>query len=157
MGTILQRTEPRLYVSLWYITAALIWTLFNLFLGNAILPYADISGTDSAAMHGLYIHYIVGLWMTPAGLAIIYFYLPLSIRQPLFSHKLSLLGFWVLAFFYPFVGTHHYIYSPIPYWTQTISIATGFMLILSVFAVTINFYGTARNQLRKVLCEKKSD
>lgn len=151
LGTILQRIEPRFYVSLWYITAAFVWTLFNLFLGNVIIPYTDISGADSAAMHGLYIHYIVGLWMTPAGLAVIYFYLPLSIKQPLFSHKLSLLGFWILAFFYPFVGTHHYIYSPIPYWTQTISIATGIMLILSVIAVTVNFSGTARNQWRKIL------
>lgn len=69
--TILKRNESRFYVSLWYIVAAFIWTIFNLFLGNVILPYGEITGADSAALHGLYIHYIVGLWMTPAGLAII--------------------------------------------------------------------------------------
>ena len=157
LGTILQRNESRFYVSLWYITAAFVWTIFNLVVGNIVLPYGNIAGADSAALHGLYIHYIVGLWMTPAGLAIIYFFLPLSVKQSLFSHRLSLLGFWVLALFYPFVGTHHYIYSPIPHWTQTISIVSGFMLILPVCAVTVNFFGTVRNQWRKILGSNGAD
>jgi cytochrome c oxidase cbb3-type subunit 1 len=97
---------------------------------------------NNAAMHGLYIHYVVGLWITPAGLAVIYYFLPLSAKNALYSHKLSLVGFWSLAFFYPFVGTHHYIYSPIPYWTQTIAIVASMMLIIPVWTVTQNFYGT---------------
>lgn len=143
LGTVFRRQEQRFYVSLWYTTAALIWTVMNLILGNALLPYADdIAGVNSAAMHGLYIHYIVGLWITPAGLALIYYFLPLSAKNALFSHKLSLLGFWGLAFFYPFVGTHHYLYSPIPHWTQTISIVTSMLLIIPVWTVVVNFFGT---------------
>jgi cbb3-type cytochrome c oxidase subunit I len=97
---------------------------------------------NNAAMHGLYIHYVVGLWITPAGLAIIYYFIPLAAKRPLYSHKLSIVGFWSLAFFYPFVGTHHYIYSPIPYWTQTIAIVCSMMLIIPVWTVIQNFYGT---------------
>src|SRR5690606_507330 len=120
-----------------------IWTIMNLILGNALLPYTDdIAGINSAAMHGLYIHYIVGLWITPAGLALFYYFLPLSAKNAPFSHKLSLLGFWGLAFFYPFVGTHHYLYSPIPHWTQTISIVTSMLLIIPVWTVVVNFFGT---------------
>jgi cbb3-type cytochrome c oxidase subunit I len=141
--TVFRRVETRFYVALWYTTAALIWTVMNLILGNVLLPYAeDIAGVNSAAMHGLYIHYIVGLWITPAGLALIYYFLPLSAKNALYSHKLSLLGFWGLAFFYPFVGTHHYLYSPIPHWTQTISIVTSMLLIIPVWTVTVNFFGT---------------
>jgi cytochrome c oxidase cbb3-type subunit I/II len=143
LGTVFRRTERRFYVSLWYTTAALIWTVMNLILGNVLLPYMeDIAGVNSAAMHGLYIHYIVGLWITPAGLALIYYFLPLSAKNALYSHKLSLLGFWGLAFFYPFVGTHHYLYSPIPHWTQTISIVTSMLLIIPVWTVVANFFGT---------------
>ncbi len=151
LGTIFKRTERRFYVSLWYIAAAFVWTLFNLVLGNVVLAYGDITGINSAAMHGLFIHYIVGLWLTPAGLAIIYYFLPLSTKQSLFSHKLSLLGFWSLAFFYPFVGTHHYLFSPIPYWTQTISIVTSMLLIIPVWTVTVNFFGTVRRRWGAVL------
>lgn len=143
LGTVFRRTERRFYVALWYTTAALIWTIMNLILGNVVLPYAeDLAGVNSAAMHGLYIHYIVGLWITPAGLALIYYFLPLSAKNALYSHKLSLLGFWGLAFFYPFVGTHHYLYSPIPHWTQTISIVTSMLLIIPVWTVVVNFFGT---------------
>jgi cytochrome c oxidase cbb3-type subunit I/II len=147
LGTVFRRTERRFYVALWYTTAALIWTIMNLILGNVLLPYAqDIAGVNSAAMHGLYIHYIVGLWITPAGLALIYYFLPLSAKNALFSHKLSLLGFWGLAFFYPFVGTHHYLYSPIPHWTQTISIVTSMLLIIPVWTVVVNFFGTIKGR-----------
>ncbi len=157
MGTIFRRTEPRFYVSLWYISAAFVWTIFNLILGNVVLPYGSITGVDSAAMHGLYIHYIVGLWLTPAGLAVAYYFLPLSAKQSLFSHKLSLLGFWSLAFFYPFVGTHHYLFSPIPYWTQTISIVTSMMLIIPVWVVAVNFFGTVRGRWGSVMGGSDAD
>ena len=150
LGTIYRRVEPRFYVSLWYTIAALVWTLFNLILGNGFLPYGEIAGVNSAAMHGLYIHYIVGLWMTPAGLALIYYFLPLSANSPLFSHRISILGFWSLALVYPFVGTHHYIYSPIPHWTQTVAIATGVLLIIPVLSVTVNFLGTMKGRWKEV-------
>ena len=36
------------------------------------------AGANSAAFHGLFIHYIVGLWLTPAGYVLIYFFLPVT-------------------------------------------------------------------------------
>ncbi|MDP9136596.1 MAG: cbb3-type cytochrome c oxidase subunit I, partial [Pseudomonadota bacterium] len=79
--TISRRLEPPLYVALWYLIGAFVWTTMNLVLG-IILPYM-ISGINSAAFHGLYIHYIVGLWLTPAGYVLIYYFLPLSVRNPI--------------------------------------------------------------------------
>lgn len=146
--TILKRKEEKIYVSLWYIIAALIWTGLNLVFGNLILPYAG-SGVSNAALHGLFIHYVVGLWVTPAGLSVIYFFLPSSVKSPLYSHKLSLLGFWSLAFFYPFVGIHHYLLSPIPDWSETIAIVTSMMLIIPVTAVVVNFLGTLKGNWSK--------
>ncbi|MFA1625390.1 cbb3-type cytochrome c oxidase subunit I [Rhizobium mongolense] len=139
--TIARRLEPPLYVALWYLIGAFVWTTMNLVLGSFILPYT-ISGINSAAFHGLYIHYIVGLWLTPAGYVLIYYFLPVSARNPLFSHKLSLVGFWSLALFYPFVGIHHYLFSPIADWAETIAIVTSMLLIIPVWTVLVNFFGT---------------
>jgi cytochrome c oxidase cbb3-type subunit 1 len=139
--TISRRLEPQLYVALWYLIGAFVWTTMNLVLGSFILPYT-IYGINSAAFHGLYIHYIVGLWLTPAGYVIIYYFLPLSVKNPLYAHKLSLVGFWSLALFYPFVGIHHYLYSPIANWSQTIAIITSMLLIIPVWTVLVNFFGT---------------
>ena len=139
--TIAKRTEPQLYVSLWYLVAAFVWTVLNLIMGSYILPYY-ITGINSAAFHGLFIHYIVGLWITPAGYVLIYYFLPASIKNPIYSHKLSLVGFWSLALFYPFVGIHHYLYSPIADWAETLAIITSMLLIIPVWTVLQNFFGT---------------
>jgi cytochrome c oxidase cbb3-type subunit 1 len=139
--TIAQRREPQLYVSLWYLIGAFVWTVINLILGSFILPYA-FTGINSAAWHGLFLHYIVGLWITPAGYVLIYYFLPASVRNPIYSHKLSLVGFWSLALFYPFVGIHHYLYSPIADWAETLAIITSMLLIVPVWTVLQNFFGT---------------
>jgi cytochrome c oxidase cbb3-type subunit I len=138
--TIRHRVERPLYVSLWYLIAAFVWTDVNLVL-LMLGPY-HIPGINNAAWHGLFIHYVVGLWITPAGYVLIYYFLPASVRNPIYSHKLSLIGFWSLAFFYPFVGIHHYLYSPIADWAETIAIVSSMMLIIPVWTVLQNFFGT---------------
>jgi cytochrome c oxidase cbb3-type subunit 1 len=145
--TIHRRVTPPLYVSLWYLIAALVWTDANLVL--LMLGPTHLAGINNAAWHGLFIHYVVGLWITPAGYVLIYFFLPASVRAPIYSHKLSLIGFWSLAFFYPFVGIHHYLYSPIADWAETIAIVSSMMLIVPVWTVLQNFFGTMTGRWRE--------
>jgi cytochrome c oxidase cbb3-type subunit 1 len=140
LATIARRREAPLYVSLWYLIAALVWTDANLIL--LMLGPVTMPGIANAAWHGLFIHYVVGLWITPAGYVLIYYFLPAAVRAPIYSHRLSLIGFWALAFFYPFVGIHHYLYSPIAEWAQTIAIVSSMMLIVPVWTVLQNFFGT---------------
>ena len=142
--TIARRTAPPLYVSLWYLIAAFVWTDVNLVL--LMLGPHSVPGINNAAWHGLFIHYVVGLWITPAGYVLIYYFLPAAVRNPIYSHKLSLIGFWSLAFFYPFVGIHHYLYSPIADWAETIAIVSSMMLIIPVWTVLQNFFGTMRGR-----------
>jgi cytochrome c oxidase cbb3-type subunit 1 len=139
--TIAHRVRQPLYVSLWYLIGALVWTDINLVL-LLVGPYGTVPGVNNAALHGLYIHYVVGLWITPAGYVLIYFFLPAALRAPIYSHSLSLIGFWSLAFFYPFVGIHHYLYSPIADWAETLAIVSSVLLIVPVWTVLQNFFGT---------------
>ncbi|HSF07538.1 MAG TPA: cbb3-type cytochrome c oxidase subunit I [Methylomirabilota bacterium] len=143
--TIARRVQHELYVSLWYLIGALVWTDVNLLL-LVIGPYWTVPGINNAALHGLFIHYVVGLWITPAGYVLIYYFLPAAVRAPIYSHKLSLIGFWSLAFFYPFVGIHHYLYSPIADWAETIAIVSSMMLIIPVWTVLQNFFGTMKGR-----------
>src|SRR5439155_22160554 len=143
--TIAHRREKKLYVALWYWIASLVWTCLNYPLGAYILPNVP-RGTTSAAMHGFYLHAVVGLWITPAGVGAAYYLLPVSAKSTLSSHRLSIIGFWALAFFYPLNGIHHYLYSPIASWAQTIAIASSMMLILPVWAFCVNMIGTMRGK-----------
>ena len=136
-----RRLEPPLYVALWYLIGAFVWTTMNL-VGH---PSA-LHDFGHQQLHGLYIHYIVGLWLTPAGYVPIYYFLPIAARNPIYAHKLSLVGFWSLALFYPFVGIHHYLYSPIADWAETIAIVTSMLLIIPVWTVLVNFFGTMKGR-----------
>ena len=71
--TVARRRDAPLYVSLWYLIAAFVWTDVNLVL--LMLGPRSIAGIN-AAWHGLYLHYVVGLWITPAGYVLIYYFLP---------------------------------------------------------------------------------
>lgn len=141
IGTVVTRVEPKIFVSLWYIMAAVVWTLLNWCLGNFGIGFFAY-GANSADLHGFYLHNLVGLTITPLGVAMAYYFLPVAADKPLYSHKLSLIGFWTIAFIYPFTGAHHYIFSPISHWVQTVAIAFSLMLIVPVATVVFNMFAT---------------
>ena len=99
------RGFENLYVSSWYIIGALVFTLMSFPMGNIVPEF--VPGAAGAAFSGLWIHDAVGLFVTPLALAILYFVIPASTGRPIYSHFLSMLGFWGLFFLYPLNGIHH--------------------------------------------------
>jgi cytochrome c oxidase cbb3-type subunit 1 len=138
---ILRSGEKSFYVSIWYIVAALVWTALNYVMGN-FLPQYFVAGTAGAAITSMYIHDLVGLFVTPIGVGVTYYLLPVVLRRPIHSHALSLIGFWGLAFFYPLNSVHHYLYSPIPMWVQYASVVVSVGVHVVVYTVLYNFYAT---------------
>jgi cytochrome c oxidase cbb3-type subunit 1 len=133
--------EQGLYVSLWYFLAAFAWTGLVYFMGN-YLPQFWVPGTAGAAITGLFIHDLVGLFVTPIGWGLMYFFVPVLLRKPIWSHALSLIGFWGLAFFYPMQGVHHFLFSPIPMYAQYGAIVATIAVEVVVVTVIVNFFGT---------------
>jgi cbb3-type cytochrome oxidase subunit 1 len=125
-----------LYVSSWYVIGALVFTLLAYPMGN-LVPEV-VAGASGAAFSGLWIHDAIGLYVTPLALAIIYFVIPASTRRPIYSHFLSMLGFWLLFFLYPLNGTHHYVFSVIPMPAQVGAIAASALLGVTVVIVVTN-------------------
>jgi cytochrome c oxidase cbb3-type subunit 1 len=117
--TLQARKVDHLYVSVWYMGAALFW--FPLLFLIANLP-ATHFGVEQATMNWWFGHNVLGLFYTPMALASVYYFLPKIIGRPVQSYNLSLLGFWTLAFFYGQVGGHHLIGGPVPGWLITLSI-----------------------------------
>jgi cbb3-type cytochrome c oxidase subunit I len=131
-----------LYVSSWYILGALVFTLLAYPMGNVVPEL--VAGAGGAAFSGLWIHDAVGLYVTPLALAIIYFVIPAATRRPIYSHFLSMLGFWLLFFLYPLNGTHHYVFSVIPMAAQTSAIAASALLGVTVVIVVTNLFLSLR-------------
>lgn len=141
-GTIAIRKVKYLYVTVWYTMGAVIWTTFVYLTGNFISQLPGIQGVNQANLIWFYVHNAVGLVFTPMGVAAAYYLIPKTLNTPLYSHKLSLVGFWVISFTYVWTGAHHMIHGPISYWLQTVAILFSFSLIIPVVAVVTNFFGT---------------
>ena len=131
-----------LYVSSWYIIGGLVFTLLAYPMGN-IIPEL-VPGAESAAFGGLWIHDAVGLFVTPQALAILYFVIPAATGRPIYSHFLSMFGFWGLFFLYPLNGTHHYVFSVIPMAAQLGAIAASALLGAIVVIVVTNLFLSLR-------------
>ncbi len=137
----IMRTSGPMYVTSWYFISAMVWTVLVYAMGN-FLPQYFVGGTAAGAIGGLFIHDLVGLFVTPLGWGLMYYFVPIILRKPMWSHGLSLVGFWGLAFFYPLTGIHHFLYSPIPMFLQHGAIITTIAIELVVTTVIVNFFMT---------------
>ena len=141
--TPIAKTRGPMYVSLWYFLAAFVWTFLTYAMGNFI-PQYFVSGTSAGAVGGLFIHDLVGLFVTPLGWGMMYYFVPIMLKKPVWSHGLSLVGFWGLAFFYPLTGIHHFLYTPIPMFLQYGAVISTIAVELVVTTVIVNFHMTLR-------------
>ncbi|MFH1499328.1 MAG: cbb3-type cytochrome c oxidase subunit I [Verrucomicrobiota bacterium] len=131
-----------IYVSQWYILAALFWFPWLYSVAQIMMIFAPARGTVQALVNWWFAHNVLGLWFTPIGLAAVYYFLPKVLGKPIHSYYLSVLGFWSLAIFYNWAGVHHLIGGPVPVWVQSAGIAASFMMVVPVVVVAINHHMT---------------
>jgi len=148
VGTVIKRKEPYMYVSLWYILATIVTVAVLYILNNLAIPvglfksYPVYAGVDDANVQWWYGHNAVGFVFTTPILAMFYYVLPKAAGAPIYSHRLSLLGFWGVVFAYLWTGAHHLVYTPVPDWIQTTAIVFSIFLIAPSWASVINGYYT---------------
>jgi cytochrome c oxidase cbb3-type subunit 1 len=146
--TLQARKVDHLYVSVWYMGAALFWFPILFLIAN--LPAMHF-GVEQATMNWWFGHNVLGLFYTPMALASVYYFLPKIIGRPVQSYNLSLLGFWTLAFFYGQVGGHHLIGGPVPGWLITLSIVQSVMMIVPVISFSVNQHLTMKGYFSKLI------
>lgn len=135
--TVYRSKEKHVYVTLWYTMAALTW--FPVLFTIANMHFLH-SGVQQALVNWWFAHNVLGLWVTPLGLGVIYYLLPKCTGYPIYSYQLSLFGFWGLALFYSQVGAHHLIGSPSPTWLVNTSIVMSVGMFIPVTTVAINYH-----------------
>ncbi len=90
-----------------------------------------LNGIQDAMFNWYYGHNVLGLWFTTLGIPAIYYSVPRIIKRPLYSHLLSIISFFSIAFFYTGVGAHHLLQAPIPEWVKTIGVIMSVLLLVS--------------------------
>jgi len=147
LKTIARRKTKEIYVSNWYIIAAMMFLLVI-----AVVAYWPTwqTGLGETIVQGYYMHQGVGMWFMLFSLGLMYYYLPQQLNKPIYSYSLGILAFWAQIIFYTLIGTHHFIFSAIPWWLQTVAIVGSVGMIIPVVAGTTNFLMTFKGSWYKV-------
>jgi cbb3-type cytochrome c oxidase subunit I len=150
--TVSRRKEPILYVSIWYACAAVVLTAVTFALGNVVWRpnSGSLVGIPDAILLWFYGHNVFGLLLTPLSAGVAYYVIPKACRAPLYSHTLSLFGFWSLLVVYTHIGTHHLLQVPVPTWLKVISIVDSVAMVIPVMAFLINIWYTAKGKLGEI-------
>jgi cytochrome c oxidase cbb3-type subunit 1/cytochrome c oxidase cbb3-type subunit I/II len=109
-----------------------------------------ITGIPDGVLAWFYGHGIVGLFLTPLAVGLAYYIVPIASGGPLFSHTLSLLGFWSILIFYPHIGAHHLLQTPTPTWLKVISVTGSIGMLLPVLTALTNLYLTVHGKLASI-------
>ena len=134
--TIARRKTKEIYVSNWYIVAATMYVIVILLV--AYLPFWQ-DGLAETIIQGYYMHQGVGMWFMFFTLGLMYYFLPQQLNKPIYSYSLGILAFWTQILFYTLIGSHHFIFSAIPWWMQTVAIVASVGMVIPVVAGTANF------------------
>ncbi|MBN9481940.1 MAG: cytochrome oxidase subunit I [Bacteroidetes bacterium 43-93] len=147
LQTIARRTTKEIYISNWYIVAAIIFTIVITLV--AYIPYWQ-NGLGETIVQGYYMHQGVGMWFMLFTLGIVYYFLPQQLNKPIYSYSLGILAFWTQILFYTLIGTHHFVFSSIPWWLQTVAIVGSGGMAIPVIAGTTNFIMTFKGAWYKI-------
>lgn len=145
--TVARRTTKEIYIANWYIVSALIFTIIVAL--TAYLPFWQ-DGVSETIVQGYFMHSGVGMWFTLYTLGLLYYFIPQQLNRPIYAYSLGILAFWTQILFYTIIGTHHFIFAPLPWWLKTVAIVGSAGMIIPVVAGTINFTMTFKGQWNKV-------
>jgi cytochrome c oxidase cbb3-type subunit 1 len=137
-----RRREAHVYVTQWYIFAAVFWFPWLYLVANFMIFWSPATGVVQPIANWWYGHNVLGLWFTPVAVGTAYYVIPKIIGRPIHSYYLSITGFWALALFYSWAGMHHLIGGPIPAWLASASTVGSMMMFIPVIAVGINHHMT---------------
>lgn len=129
--TVATRRIPEFYLSNWYILGAFCFLTITGATGYISLYQR---GLGNMLVQGYFMHTAVGMWFTMLALGIAYYEIPRVLGCPIYSYALGVLGFWTNILFYTLIGTHHFIWSPVPWWLQTTAILFSVGMMVPVWA-----------------------
>jgi len=138
--TFQQRRQQRLYVSQWFLLAALFWFTWIYSTANLLLVFAPVRGALQAGLAWWYADNLNDIWLGFVGLATIFYFIPKILNRPLHSYYQAVFAFWLLALFGGWGGIPSG--APLPAWMPSLSTVMGAMTLVPILAVALNCHLT---------------
>ena len=144
-----QRRERQLYVSQWFLFAALFWFPWIYSTANLLLFSFRVRGMAQAVIGWWYSENLLVVWLGLVGLAAVFYFLPKLTGRELHSRYLALLAFWMLILFGSWGGIPES--APVPAWMPVSSAVARGLGVILIIAVALNVHGTLGGQCSKLL------
>jgi cytochrome c oxidase cbb3-type subunit 1 len=132
------RPEGHVYISQWYLLAAMIWFPWIFITANTLLHCMPGHPVMGAGINAWFKSGMIFLFFTPVALAASYYLAPKVTGRPVFSYSLAKLGFWSLAVIAPWAGMQKLAGAPLPYFLPYLGAAATALLFIPACAAAIN-------------------
>jgi cytochrome c oxidase cbb3-type subunit 1 len=136
------RPQGHVYISQWYLLAAMVWFPWVFITVNTLLHCIPGHPVMAAGINAWYKSALMFLFFTPIALGTAYYLAPKVTGHPVYSYSLAKLGFWSLAIIAPWAGMQKLAGAPIPYFLPYIGAAATVLLFVPAIAASINLLRT---------------
>lgn len=139
------RPVGHVYISQWYILAAMIWFPWVFITANTLLHCLPGHPVMAAGINAWYKSAILFLFFTPVALGTAYYLAPKVTGHPVYSYSMAKLGFWSLAIIAPWAGMQKLTGAPIPYFLPYVGAAATVMLFIPAIFASVNLLRTLKS------------
>jgi cytochrome c oxidase cbb3-type subunit 1 len=136
-----QRREQRLYVSQWFLLAALFWFPWIYSTAQLLLLTFPVRGVMQSVIAWWYADNLRFVWLWLAGLGAAFYLVPKLARRDLQNRNLALFAFWVILLFGSWGGIPNS--APVPAWMPALSAVGTVLTTVALLAVGWSVWKTA--------------
>ncbi len=136
------RPEGHVYISQWYILAAMIWFPWIYITANTVLHCLPGNPVMAAGINAWYKSALIFLFFTPVALGTAYYLAPKVTGRQVYSYSMAKLGFWSLAIIAPWAGMQKLTGAPIPYFLPYLGATATALIFIPAVAAGVNLLRT---------------
>jgi cytochrome c oxidase cbb3-type subunit 1 len=144
-----QRRERQLYVTQWFLFAALFWFPWIYSTANLLLLRFRVRGMAQAVIAWWYSGNLLVVWLGLVGLAAVFYFVPKLTSRDLHSRYLALLTFWMLILFGSWSGIP--ASAPLPAWMPASSAVATVLGVITIITVALNVHCTLEGKCSKLM------
>ncbi len=137
------RPAGHVYISQWYLMAAMIWFPWVFITANVLLHVMPGNPVMAAGINAWYKSSLIFLFFTPIALGTAFYLTPKVTGRPIHSYSLAKLGFWSLAVIMPWAGMQKLTGAPIPYFLPYVGATATVLFFIPAFTAAVNILRTA--------------
>lgn len=136
------RPEGHVYISQWYLMAAMVWLPWIFTTANVLIHMGNGDPLMAAGIAAWYRSALIFLFFMPVAIGTAYYLAPKVTGRPVHSYSLAQLGFWSLAIIAPWAGMQKLMGAPIPYFLPYVGAAATVLIFVPIISAAINLLRT---------------